>query len=190
MRPATHIYTISLVSSLLYHLEEAEALEVIEGWVANDPTYIDSDSRMVETVASGGCDVAVVNHYYVANALAENPDLNIEVFFPNQDTSGTFFNINGAGVTANALNREEAIAFIEFLSSLEGQAGTTEGFPGSNNEFPTNPEAELSEGILAILGDQEVQFDLTYPLWDYGTYQQPAVELLENAGYGFEESES
>lgn len=185
MRPATHIYTISLVSSLIYHLGEEEALEVVEGWVANDPIYIDSDTRILETVASGGCDVGLINHYYYANLLAQNPDLNAKLFWVNQDEGGTFFNINGAGVTTNARNRENAIAFIEYLSSLEGQAGTPEGFPGSNNELPTNPVAEPF-ALFSELG--EFQLNVEYPLWEYGDYQQAAVELLENAGYGFEES--
>ncbi|NDJ85250.1 MAG: extracellular solute-binding protein [Chloroflexi bacterium] len=185
MRPATHIYTVSLVSSLIYHHGYDEALEIVEGWVANNPTYINSDTRIIETVAAGGCDIGLANHYYLARLLAEDADYPVEVFWANQETTGTFYNVNAAGVTAGARNYDEAVQFLEYMSSLEGQGGDEAGFPGSNYEFPTNPEAEPNE----IIGEfSAFELDLTYPLWEYGDYQEDAVRLLEEAGYGFEES--
>lgn len=185
MRPASHIYTVSLVSSLIYHLGEEEAMNVVEGWVANEPTYINSDTRMLEAIEAGECDVAVVNHYYMGRIISENPDFPVELFWANQETTGTFYNINGAGVTATAQNFDEAVEFIEYFSTLAGQSGDAAGFPGSNFEFPTNFEAEPNE-IIAGFG--EFDLDLSYPLWEYGDYQADAVTLLEEAGYGFEEN--
>lgn len=186
LRPATHIYTVSLVSSLIFHNGYDAALEIVEGWVANEPTYINSDTRMIETVvADGGCDVAIANHYYLGRLRAEDPDYPAEIFWANQEESGTFYNVNGAGVTSSARNYDNAVAFIEFLSSLEGQSGESSGFPGSNFEFPTNPAAEPNE-VIATFG--EFELDLDYSLWEYGQYQEDAVRLLEEAGYGFSES--
>ncbi len=185
MRPASHIYTVSLVSSLIYHHGEEGAMEIVEGWVANDPTYINSDTRQLEAVAAGECDVAVVNHYYMGRLRADNPDFPVELFWANQDENGTFYNINGAGVTAAAQNYDEAVEFIEYFSTLEGQSGGPAGFPGSNYEFPTNFDAEPNE-IIAGFG--EFELDLSYALWDYGSLQADAVTLLEEAGYGFDEN--
>ena len=185
MRPATHIYTVSLVSSLIFHHGYDDALDIVEGWVDNNPIYINSDTRLIETVVAGGCDVALANHYYLARLINEDPDYPAKIFWANQEESGTFFNVNGAGVTANARNYDNAVIFLEYLSSLEGQSGTEEGFPGSNFEFPTNPDAEPNE-IIAGFG--EFERDLDYALWEYGNYQEDAVRLLEEAGYGFDES--
>lgn len=187
LRPASHIYTVSLVSSMIYHLGEEEALAVVESWVANNPLYIDSDTRILETIAAGGCDVALVNHYYLANQLVNNAEFPVKLAWVNQgeEEVGTFYNINGAGVTASAANRENAIKLIEYLASVEGQAGDVTGLPGGNNEYPVNPEAELAP-VLEELG--EVKLDTVYPLWEYGTLQAKAVELLEIAGYGFSEN--
>jgi iron(III) transport system substrate-binding protein len=186
LRPASHIYTISLTSSLLYHLGEDRTREVVEGWVANSPLYIDSDQRIIETIAAGGCDVGLVNQYYLARLINDNGgEYPVALLWPNQDTTGAFYNVNGAGVTAHALNRDNAVRFLEFMSTLEGQAGTPEGFPGSNWEFPTNFAAEPNEILLSF---GEVQRDFEYPLWEYGQYQQAAIDLLEAAGYGFSES--
>ncbi|NDJ62386.1 MAG: extracellular solute-binding protein [Chloroflexi bacterium] len=187
MRPATHIYTVSLVSSLIYHLGYDETRDIVSGWVANAPRYINSDTRMIETVAAGGCDVALANHYYLGRLRNEDPEYPVEIFWANQPDSGsgTFYNINGAGVTTAARNVENAVAFIEFLASDEGQSGAPEGFPGSNYEYPTN-FAIAPNDVIATFG--EFQLDLDYPLWEYGSLQATAVQLLEEAGYGFSEN--
>lgn len=187
LRPAAHIYTISLVSSLIHNLGAEEALAVVEGWVANNPRYIDSDTRIIETIAAGGCDVGLVNHYYLARLLSEDADYPVSLFWANQgeEESGAFFNVNGAGITANARNYDSAVEFIEYFSTLEAQSGGEEGFPGSNYEYPANPEAEPNE-VLIEFG--EVKLDLDYSLWEYGDLQDDAIQILEDAGYGFEES--
>lgn len=186
LRPGSHIYTISLTGSLLHNLGEEEAAAVVAGWVANEPTYIDSDTRILETIEAGGCDVGITNHYYLARKLAENPDYPVKLLAANQDTTGVFYNTQGAAVTASAINVENAIKFIEYMSSLEGQAGTPEGFPGSNYELPVNLAAEVNEITAEILVD--IKLDTEFSLWDYGKFQQPALDLLEQAGYGMSES--
>ncbi len=194
MRPASHIYQVALFSSLLYHLGEAEATTATEGIASNVVRYINSDTSQIRAVAAGECDVAFVNHYYLGR-LANGDAADVEVFeavalkWMNQgeDGSGVFYNVNGAGVVKNAANRENAILFIEHLAAQQNQCGAPECFPGSNYEFPTNPEAEPNETI-AELGDGEPMYDLEYPLWEYGAYQEPAVMMFEEAGFGFSEN--
>lgn len=190
MRPASHIYTISLFSSLLFHLGEEEASAVAEGIANNVTRYIDSDTSQIRAVAAGECDVAIVNHYYMGR-LANGDAADVETFeavalkWLNQPEPGVFFNVNGAGVVANAQNLENAVAFIEFLAATENQCGSSECFPGSNYEFPTNPAAAPNE---TIAGFGEFEYDLDYPLWEYGQYQEAAIMMLEEAGFGFSEN--
>jgi iron(III) transport system substrate-binding protein len=190
MRPASHIYTISLFSSLLYHLGQEEAAAVTEGIVANVGRYINSDTSMIQATAAGECDVVVVNHYYMGR-LANGSEADRAVFnsvrlkWMNQDSDGVFFNINGGGIVKNAANYDNALRFLEFMSQTENQCGESACFPGSNYEFPTNPNAEVNETIAAF---GEFKLDLAYPLWEYGQYQAAAVSMLEAAGFGFRES--
>lgn len=186
MRPGAHIYTITLTSSLIYHLGEEEAEAVVRGWVANNPTYIDSDTRIIESVLAGQCDLGVVNHYYLARLINSTPDYPIKFFFPNQgeEAQGAFFNLSGAGISAYALNYDNAVLFLEFLSSLEVQNPSDISFPTTNFEFPVNLEAEVHP-ILEGFG--EFKLDLTYPISEYKDYQTPALDLLERAGYGMSE---
>ncbi|MDZ4767738.1 MAG: extracellular solute-binding protein [Chloroflexota bacterium] len=182
LRPATHIYTISLVGSLIAALGEADAETVVAGWVANNPQYIDSDTEILNTVAAGGCDVALTNHYYLARLLGETPDFPVALFWANQGEGdrGTFRNISGAGVTANALNRDNAVALLEWLATT-GQAADDLGVPGGNNEYPVNAEAPIKP-ILETFGAFTID---ALPLTEYGALQIQAIDLLERAGYGF-----
>lgn len=190
MRPAAHIYTVSLFSSLVYHMGEEEAAPVLDGIAGNVTRYINSDTRQIEAVAAGECDIAFVNHYYMGR-LGDGDEAEQAVFnsvaikWMNQPEPGVFFNINGAGVVRNAANADNAVRFIEYMSQPENQCGTMECFPGSNYEFPTNLAAEANDTIAAF-GDFE--YDTDYPLWEYGTYQDPTVALLEQADFGFQEN--
>jgi iron(III) transport system substrate-binding protein len=190
MRPASHIYTVSLLSSLVYHLGEEEAVDVFDGIAENVTRYINSDTSQIRAVAAGECDVAFVNHYYVGRLTASEDPADqdtvesIEVKFMNQETTGNFFNVNAAGVVTGARNYDNAVRFIEYMSSVEAQGPEADDFPGGNFEYPTNPEAEIGEEI----DFGEFTLDTTYALWEYGDLQQRTVELLEEIGFGFTEN--
>jgi iron(III) transport system substrate-binding protein len=182
LRPATHIYTISLVGSLIADLGEEAAEQVVAGWVANAPQYIDSDTRILETIAAGGCDVGLTNHYYLARLRNDNPDFPVQLFWANQGEGerGAFRNVSGAAITAAALNVENAQRLLEWMVT-DGQAADATGVPGGNYEFPVNAEAELHP-LIAEFG--EFTSD-PLMLTAYGDYQEAAVALLERVGYGF-----
>ncbi|GAB4517254.1 MAG: Fe(3+) ABC transporter substrate-binding protein [Anaerolineae bacterium] len=190
MRPASHIYTVSLFSSLLYNLGEEAAAAAAEGIAANVTRYINSDTSMIQAVEAGECDVALVNHYYMGrlangDEASQTTFSNVGLKWMNQDTTGVFFNVNGAGIIKNAANYENALLFIEFMSSVENQCGSETCFPGSNYEFPTNPAASVNDTIAEF---GEFTLDLEYPLWEYGNYQEATVTMLEEAGFGFSEN--
>jgi len=174
MRPSTHSYTQSLVSSLIaaHGVERAE--EIVRGWVANEPIYIDSDTRLLEALAAGEADVAITNHYYLGRLLEGNPAFPIKVFWANQADRGAHVNVSGAGVTAHAPNRDNAIKLLEWLSS-EGQ----EMFAATNHEFPANPNV-ASHPIIVEFGTYMAD---PLPKPEYGRLQTEAVELLNRAGY-------
>ena len=64
---------------------------------------------------------ASTNTYYLARLVAKDPGFPVAPFWANQQTTGTHINISGAGVTAHAKNRANAIKLLEFLSSPEAQ---------------------------------------------------------------------
>ncbi len=179
LRPSSHIYTQALVASFIaLHGERVAEEQIIRPWVRNNPRYIDSDTRILETIAAGGCDVGITNHYYVAQQLARNPDFPVRIFWPNQNEAGVHVNISGMGVTSAARNRENAIRLIEWLAT-EGQGATPDTLPGGNFEYPANPTAPVNP-IIAGFGSFKVD-----PIgkFEYGRFQPAAVRLMERAGY-------
>ena len=93
-----------------------KAQELGEGLLANlarPPAGADTDQ--LKGLVSGECDVAVVNTYYFARALAEPVEGvsegidKIGWVFPNQDTTGTHVNISAGGVAAHAPHPEAAV---------------------------------------------------------------------------------
>ena len=119
---------------------EPKTESIVQGWVANNPTLINGDTKILEAVAAGQCDVALTNTYYLGRILAKDPAFPVAAFWANQQTTGTHVNISGAGVTTHAKNRAEAIKLIEFLTSPEAQ----QMFADSNFEFPANPQAAVN----------------------------------------------
>lgn len=174
LRTSTSAYTQSLVASMIANLGEDATRAAVEGWMANDPQILANDVEIVRTVAAGGCDVGVTNHYYVARELAADPDLGVELFWPDQSTSGTHVNISGAGVTASSDMPAEAQRFIEWLATT-GQSLFVDG----NFEYPVNPEVEPVEQLTAF---GEFRRD-PINVGELGVYNAQAVQLLTDAGY-------
>lgn len=174
LRTATSAYTQSLVASIISHDGPEAAAQVVEGWVANDPQVLANDTEIVRTVAAGGCDVGVTNHYYVARELAADPDLPLDIHFPNQGTTGTHVNISGAGVTRSADDPALATQFLEWLAT-EGQSLFVDG----NFEYPVNRSVEPVE-VLQERGDF-ARDELN--VGELGRFNADAVQLLTDAGY-------
>ena len=154
---------------------EAKTEEMARAWVANQPTLIDGDTKVLEAIAAGQCDVGVTNHYYLARILMKDPNFPVRPFWPDQQGAGVHVNISGAGVTAHSKQRTEAIRFIEFLSSPEAQGM----FAKQSQEFPVNP-AVAPDALLAQWGAFKMD-DLNIAA--AGEFQPAATRLADRAGY-------
>ena len=175
LRSSNHIYNQSLLATMIKHFGEATVEAMVRGWVANNPTLLNSDTRILESIAAGECDVGITNSYYLGRLLAKDPNLPVAPFWANQQTTGTHVNISGAGVTAHAKHRANAIKLIEFLSRPEAQ----QLLVNSNFEYPANPQTPVHP-ILAKWGPFE-QDDINVAA--AGELQPTAIKLADRAGY-------
>lgn len=178
IRSSSNVYNQSLLASII----EADGEEAAQDWaagvrknMARDPQGGDTDQ--LRGIVSGECDIAVTNTYYFLRGLVDDVDGltsgidNIGWVWPNQDDRGAHTNIAGAAVTASAPNRDEAVQFLEFLTSDFAQ----EHFANQNNEYPAVPGVALGEGV-AQLG----YFipDNTTPRSAYGSNAPKAQEIF------------
>ena len=171
LRSSTHIYNQSLLATMIKRHGEPRTEEIVRGWVANHPTLINGDAKILEAIAAGQCDVGVTNTYYLGRALAKDPSLPVRPFWPDQAGSGVHVNISGAGVIAQSRHRAEAIRFLEFLSSPEAQAVWA--------EYPANPQ--VPPPPLLVRWGRFKMDDINVAA--AGEFQAAATKLADRAGY-------
>ncbi|MBF0180630.1 MAG: extracellular solute-binding protein [Magnetococcales bacterium] len=176
LRSSEKVYNQSLVAMMIAR-HGAEATErVVRGWVANLAAPVFSnDTKLMEAMAAGKCDVGIVNTYYFGALLKEKPATPVALFWANQGSSGTHINISGAGVTRHAKHKAEAIKLLEWLTTPEAQ----QLFAELNMEFPVNP-AVKPHASVAAWGDFKGD---NLNLFLAGKFQADAVRLMDRAGY-------
>jgi iron(III) transport system substrate-binding protein len=175
LRSSGYIYNQSLVATFIKRHGEPKTEEMLKRWVANQPTIISGDTKILEAIVAGQCDVGVTNTYYLARMLAKDPNIPVLPFFANQQTTGTHVNISGAGVTAHARNRAGAIKFLEYLSSVEAQ----QMFANVSMEYPVNPKAETHPIVRAWGPFKQDDINIAAA----GEFQAAATKLSDRAGY-------
>ena len=176
LRTSKKIYNKSLVATMINTLGEETTEELVTGWVANlaAPPF-SNDTKAMQGVASGQCDVTVVNTYYYGRLMKKNPDTKLALFWPNQEGRGVHINVSGAGITKHAKNPVAAQKLLEWLASEEAQAD----FAGLNQEYPVNKAVQPSP-VVASWGEfiaDDINVEAA------GRLQAAAVKLMDRAGY-------
>jgi iron(III) transport system substrate-binding protein len=176
LRTSKKVYNQSLVAMMIARLGEAQTEAIVRGWIANlatDP--LPDDTKVMEAVAAGQCDVGVVNTYYYGRLMKKSPDLKLALHWPNQQDRGVHVNVSGAGVTAHAPHRAAAVKFLEWLSTPEAQRL----FADENMEYPANPAAKPHPTVAAWGGFRQDTINVA----EAGRRQAQAVMLMDRAGY-------
>jgi len=176
LRTSKKVYNQSLVAMMIARLGEAQAEKVVRGWVANlatDP--LPDDTKVMQAIAAGQCDVGIVNTYYYGRLMKKEPGLKLALFWPNQKDSGVHVNVSGAGVTAHAKHRAAAVKFLEWLSEPAAQRM----FADANLEYPVNPKVPANQAVAAWGSFRQDTINVA----EAGKRQAQAVMLMDRAGY-------
>jgi iron(III) transport system substrate-binding protein len=155
VRSASNIYQLSLLAAVIAHDGDAAAKAWAGGLLANlarEPEGGDSDQ--LKAIASGQCAIALSNTYYFARGIATNQEGLTEAdgvgriawVFPDQAGNGTHVNVSGAGVVATAPNRDNAVAFLEYLASDQAQKYFADG----NYEYPVVEGVALDSTVESL----------------------------------------
>jgi len=153
---------------------------MVRGLVANLATSpFPDDTKAMEAVAAGQCDVTLVNTYYFGRLMEKNPGLPLAIFWPNQKlknkAAGVHVNVSGAGVTRHAKNPAGAQKLIEWLSSEKAQ----NQFADVNLEYPVNPRVAPDKTVAAWGSFKQNLINVK----EAGSLQAKAVKLMDRAGY-------
>lgn len=164
VRSSSNIYNLSIMAELIERAGPEAAGEWAQGVVSNFARQPQGgDTAQIEAVAAGECSAALVNHYYWVR-LAENASGDrravaeaTAVSFPSFPEAGTHVNVTGAAVAANAPNKDNALALIEYLTTADGQEMLTM----ETKEFPLVEPGVAPSGLEGFTGIQESDLALS-----------------------------
>lgn len=181
MRSSGAIYNLSLLGAMIARAGAAKAEAWVKGVVANFARAPQgNDTSLLKSVAAGECGVTIANHYYYLRLKDGTPAeraaaAKLTVVFPDQAGAGTHVNISGAGVMAHAPHRAEAIRFLEYMASEEGQRILATG----NHEFPAANGAKLTPELAALGRFKHDPVNVSV----YGANQAQAQAIFDRAGW-------
>ena len=176
LRTSRKVYNQSLVASLIARHGEPHTEQIVRRWVDNlARAPFSNDTKALQAVAAGLCDVTIVNTYYLARLQRENPELPLRLFWANQDGRGVHVNVSGGGVLKLSKQPERAQAFLEWLVSAEAQ----KLFAELNLEFPVREGVEVHP-LVERWGPFHAD---DWNISEAGRLQGAAVKLMDRAGY-------
>lgn len=176
LRTSRQIYNQSLVAMLIAENGEERTEQIVRGWVDNLATEVfTSDTRLLEAIAAGQCDVGLVNTYYFGRMQRDDPQVPVKLFWADQGSNGVHVNVSGAGITAHAPHADEARRFLEWLSGAEAQGL----FAALNLEYPVTPSVPADPIVTAWGTFAQNPINVAKA----GELQADAVRLMDRVGY-------
>lgn len=176
LRTSKKVYNQSLVATIIAAQGEQQAEQIVRGWIANLalPPF-SNDTKVMEAIIAGQCDVGIVNSYYFARLQQQDPQIPLALFWANQQDRGVHINVSGAGVTRASKQPQQAQRLLEWLSTPASQQMLME----LNGEYPVNKAVALTSQ-LADWGSFKAD---PINVSKAGELQAQAVMLMDRAGY-------
>lgn len=176
LRTSKKVYNQSLTAMLIAEHGVEKTEQLIKGWIGNLATDVFADdTKLLEAIGAGQCDVGIANTYYYGRLLNKKPGLPIGLFWANQNGKGVHVNVSGAGVTKHAKNPQGAQKLIEWLSSDKAQ----NLFTDLDFEYPVNPAVRPDPVLQGWGSFKQNVINVTRA----GELQVDAVKLMDRAGY-------
>lgn len=167
----------AFVTAMRLSLGDDRTREWLEGMKDNGAKTYERNTPIVEAVASGEIDVGLVNHYYLALVLEEQPDAPIANHLFEAGDPGTLVSVAGAGVLSTTDQEDDAEAFVEFLLSDDAQRFYVD--EAEENEYPLVDGIDPPEGLVPLDEIDGPDVELTA----FGAALEQTVELLRQTGW-------
>ena len=164
----------AIVAAVLELKGEAATLDWLKAMKANATIYR-GNSAVLKAVNAGQVDSGVIYHYYSfvdQSKTGENSKNTQLHYFKHQDP-GAFVSISGAGVLASSKHKEEAQAFLKWITGKDGQAILKDG---NSFEYAVGQSAQSNPKLTPLA-------QLDAPNVDASKLNsKKAVELMTQAG--------
>ena len=160
--PANASFQAFVTAMRQLHGEDVTA-DWLRDMLANDVVEYPKNTPIVQAVGDGEIDIGLVNHYYLFRFIEEDTGFPAANHFTDPGAAGGLVNIAGAAIIRGAENTENALRFIRFLLSEEGQTY----FRDQTSEYPVAsgidarpelvPLSELDPPSLALTSLSDLQ---------------------------------
>jgi iron(III) transport system substrate-binding protein len=162
------------VTALRARYGDDRTREWLEAMVDNGAVDYPNNVTIRDAIAAGEIDLGLINHYYVAQAIAaEGQDYPVGVYFPPGGL-GSLLLLTTVGVLESSDRQEEAFDFVRSLLAPPSQ----EFFTFSSKEYPlargAKPDPALSVPLAEV---PSVEGDLVHL-----DELQATIELMQEAG--------
>ena len=164
----------AIVAAILEQKGEAATLQWLKA-MKNNFTAYRGNSSVLKAVNAGQIDSGVIYHYYAFVDQAktgENSKNTALHYFKNKDP-GAFVSISGGGVLDSSKHKEQAQAFLKYITGKDGQAVLKNG---KSFEYAVGKNAESNPKLMPLQ-------QLDAPKVDASKLDsKKAVELMTQAG--------
>ena len=145
------------ITAIRVLLGDEAARDWLEGMVANDVVTYPENTAVVQAVIDGEVAMGLVNHYYLNEFRAEDPDIEAENHYFEAGDVGALVNVAAAGILDSSDQPQLAATFIRYLLSESAQVY----FATETHEYPLISEIPLIEGLIPLDDLQPPPLDLS-----------------------------
>jgi iron(III) transport system substrate-binding protein len=179
-RSGTNAYNIALTTAMINQQGEEGAKTWLAGLKSNLARKPQGNDRaQVKAIWAGECDIAIGNTYYMGQMLSDPEQVawanSVNLVFPTFENAGTHVNVSGVAMTKASKNQDEALQFMEFLTSPQAQ----EIYAEANFEYPIAPGSKPS-AIVAGWGEFTAD---TANLMDLARLRGTALKITEEVDF-------
>ena len=175
-REGEHIYNRSFVGWLIENYSENFAKEWASVIFSNRQEINGGDRVQIAAVAEDKCDVAIVNHYYLAMLGQQDPELlNTLSFGWQSPNTPVQTNISGIAVTQQGENKNGADQLAVWLT----QEQNAKRYASSVFELPLNWQEKPEYIAPQLVEFSQLKSSSTFPA-NFAEQWQSAGQILEN----------
>ena len=145
------------ITAIRVLLGDDAARDWLEGMVANDVVTYPENTAVVQAVIDGEVAMGLVNHYYLNEFRAEDPDIEAENHYFEAGDVGALVNVAAAGILDSSDQPELAETFIRYLLSEPAQVY----FATETYEYPLISDIPLIAGLIPLDDLQPPPIDLS-----------------------------
>ena len=162
------------VSAMRFRIGDDATRAWLEGIAANDAFTFANNAAIVAAVGRGEVELGLVNHYYVYQALAQDPEFTATNYNFPVDDIGSLVIVTGASMLKSSDSQDEAEELIRFLLNDEAQRY----FSDQTFEYPLAAGVEPAEILpeIELGGSADIELD------QLGGDLQSTREMIRDSG--------